>query len=278
MEHKNNKTLLIFLSWCIILFNPVQAICVPRNQSDSEAPPSHPSSPKLQPPPSPASTTPISQPPPSPPQPTPVSAPVPPTPSSQESPDSSPKPELPKLQITLPEASVSVGVGVGGIGVGLKTITDPQIKALCDKTNYVPLCLSSITPFFNGKTDLISVIGMLIKASTEQTKQAIATATAMANEAKSDARKLSNFEDCKEVYDDALDNLQEAVDAIPVHDIGTLLTMVSAAVSDYGTCDDGFTGQPNPIPDGVSPMADINEHLMNMAGNILALARLIPPP
>lgn len=117
---------------------------------------------------------------------------------------------------------------------------------------------------------------MLIKAGTEQTKQAIATAAKMANESKSDPRTLSRLDDCKEIYDDALDNLQEAMDAIPLKDVGTIATMVSAAISDYGTCDDGFTGQPNPIPEGVSPLAKINENLMNIAGIILALVDLLP--
>lgn len=290
MELKNNKTLLVFLSWCIILFNPAQAICVHRNQSNPELSSPTPTQSSSathssQPPPSPPtqqSSTQTSQQPPSPPQPTSVpAAPVPPTPTSepQDSPDApSPKPELPKLQISLPTGPLSVGVGAGGIGVGVgvKPITDPIVKGLCDKTDLPPLCLSSIAPFFNGKTDVTSVIEMLIKSATEQTKQAITTARTMANGAKSDPKKLSMFNDCFEIYDDALDNLQEAVDAIPAKDIGTLETMVSAAISDYSTCDDGFTGQPNPIPDGVSPMAKVNDHLMNIASVILALAKLIP--
>ncbi|XWS38941.1 hypothetical protein CRYUN_Cryun18bG0006900 [Craigia yunnanensis] len=271
MEPKNNKILLVFLFWCIILFNSARAICLPRNQSDQELPSSHSSPPKLQPPPSPVST-PISQPPPSPPHPGTASAPVPPTP--QETPDSSPeplsiKPKLSTIQISQPTVSLSVGVGV-------KTVSDPQVKSLCEKTDQPALCLASIAPFFNGKSDLPSVIEMLIKAGTEQTKQAIATATKMAADPKSDPKTMSRFNDCKENYDDALDNMEEATDAIPLKDVGTIATMVSAAISDYGTCDDGFTGQPNPIPEGVSPMAKINENLMNIAGIILSLTNMIP--
>ncbi|XWS14189.1 hypothetical protein CRYUN_Cryun36dG0102100 [Craigia yunnanensis] len=270
MEPKNNKILLVFLFWCIILFNPAQSICVPRNQSEPESSPSHSSSPQLQPPPSHVST-PISQPPPSPspPHPSTASAPDSPTPP-QETPDSSPEPssvksKLPTIQISLPT-----------VGVGVKTVSDPRIKSLCDKTDQPALCLASIAPFFNGKSDLPSIIEMLIKAGTEQTKQAMATAAKMAADTKSDPKTVSRFNDCMEIYDDALDNMQEAIDAIPLKDVGTIATMVSATISDYGTCDDGFTGQPNPIPEGVSPMAKINENLMNISGIILALTNMIP--
>ncbi|XP_022761270.1 vegetative cell wall protein gp1-like [Durio zibethinus] len=305
MEPKSNKTLLVFLVWCIILFNPAQAICVPRNRSDA-VPSSFASSLKLQPPPSHV-YTPISQPPPSPPAPRTTSAPVPPTPPKsqssasspraskastslpstssasapvppmppQETPDSSPdlsslKSKLPTIQISLPIVSLNSGAGS-------KIVSDPEIKSLCGKTDQPALCLATISPFFNGKTDLASVIGMLIKAGIEQTKQAIATAAKMATDPKySNPKTLSKLNDCKEIYDDALDNMQEAIEAIPLKDVGTIETMISAAISDYGTCDDGFTGQPNPIPEGVSPMAKINENLMNIAGVILALTKMMP--
>ncbi|XWS53524.1 hypothetical protein CRYUN_Cryun10bG0008700 [Craigia yunnanensis] len=272
MEPKNNKILLVFLFWCIILFNSARAICVPRNQSDQELPLSHFSPSNLQPPPSPVST-PISQPPPSNPHPSTASASVPPTPP-QETPDSSSEPlslksKVPAIQISLPTVSLNVGVGV-------KTVSDPRIKSMCDKTDQPALCLASIAPFFNGKSDLPSIIEMLIKAGTEQTKQAIATAAKMATDPKSDPKTVSRLNDCKEIYDDALDSMQEAIDAIPLKDVGTVATMVSAAISYYGTCDDGFTGQPNPIPEGVSPMVKINENLINIAGIILALTNMIP--
>ena len=266
MEPKNNKILIVFLFWCIILFNLAQAICVPRNRSEPELSPPHSSS-KLQPPSSPVST-PISQPLPS--HPSPSTTPVPPKETPDSSPEpSSPKSKFPKIQISLPTGSLNVGVGV-------KTVSDPRIKSLCDKTDQPALCLASIAPFFKGKSDLPSVIEMLIKAGTEQTKQAITTAAKMAADTKSDPKTVSRFNDCMEIYDDALDNMQEALDAIPLKDVGTIATMVSATISDYGTCDDGFTGQPNPIPEGVSPMAKINENLMNISGIILALTNMIP--
>lgn len=191
---------------------------------------------------------------------------------SQSEPDSPPEPKHPTVKLSLPTIGLNVGVG----GVGLKIVSDPRIKSVCDKTDQPGLCLSVISPVFNGKTDIPSVVGMLIKAATDQTKQAIATAKKKATDPKSNAKTKSRLKDCEEIYDDALDNFKEAIEALPVHDMGTVDTMLSAAISDYGTCDDGFTGQPNPIPDGVSPMAKINENLMNIVGVILGVTKLIP--
>ncbi|EOY06708.1 hypothetical protein QUC31_016125 [Theobroma cacao] len=289
MEFRTNKMLLVFLFLCIVLFTSAQAICVPRNQTVSEGGPglsssfsvsskshtqsSPASTPTSQPPPSapppstapePVSVTPPSQPQPSPPSPSTASAPVPATPTI----DSSPGLKLPEIQLPLSPLSLNLGVGA-------KTVIDPQILSLCGKTDHAALCLACVAPFYNGKSDLSSVVEMLIKAGTEQTKQAIAIAAKMANDPKSDPKTVAKLNDCKEIYDDALDNMQEAIDAIPLKDVGTIATMISATISDFGTCDDGFTGQPNPIPDGVSPMAKINENLMNIADIILILANMI---
>ncbi|XP_021291482.1 pectinesterase inhibitor [Herrania umbratica] len=284
MEFRTNKKLLVFLFLCIVLFTSAQAICVPRNQTVSEGGPglssSFSASSKSHSQSSPAST-PTSQPPPSPPPPSTAPAPVsvtppsPPSPSTASDPvpatptiDSSPGLKLPKIQLPLSPLS-------SNLGVGAKTVTDPQILSLCGKTDHAALCLACIAPFYNGKSDLSSVVEMLIKSGTEQTKQAIAIAAKMADDPKSDPKTVAKLNDCKEIYDDALDNMQEAIDAIPLKDLGTIATMISATISDFGTCDDGFTGQPNPIPEGVSPMAKINENLMNIAGIILVLADMI---
>ncbi|XVE82260.1 hypothetical protein DITRI_Ditri15bG0134000 [Diplodiscus trichospermus] len=251
------KLLLVSLFWCILLFNPAQAICVPLNQSDPHSSPSHSSSSSTT-----TTTSSSSKSPPS-------SAEVAHTPPHEKPHSSHPEPSSIKLpKNSHPKISMNVGVNV-------RTVTDPNIKSLCDKTDQPSLCMSSISPFYNGKSDVGSVVWMLMRAGTEQTKRAIRIATKMANDAKNDPKKVSSLNDCKEVYDDALDNLQKSMDAITPKDVGTINTMMSAAISDYASCDDGFSGQPDPNAKGVSPMGKINENLMNIAAIILSLANMI---
>ncbi|XVF66117.1 hypothetical protein PTKIN_Ptkin10aG0008900 [Pterospermum kingtungense] len=243
MEHRSNKTMLVFLFWCSILLNSAPAICVAQDPNETTPTSSNEPSPSL----------------------------------PQQTPGSSPKPKLPTSGSKV-GLGLNIGVGPIGLNVGVGVKLDPKIKALCAKSDDANLCLTTIAPVYNGKTDLLSVIQMMIKAATDQVKQAMATAKKMANDPRTDAKTRSGYKDCEEMYDDALDNFQEALDAIPIPEIGTVNIMLSAAITDISTCDDGFTGQPNPIPDGVSPMAKLNEHLMNIVGVMLSIVKMIPIP
>ncbi|KAL4643117.1 hypothetical protein ACB092_02G070500 [Castanea dentata] len=147
---------------------------------------------------------------------------------------------------------------------------DPAIKKICDSTDNPALCLSTLAPFLSGKTDPISVLEMAIKACTQHVKDAIATASVLTNvhKASTDSGNIPFFKDCTEMYNDALDNLQSAMDAIPARDIGTINTMLSAALSDFVTCEDEFSGE-------TSELSPYDDKGTKMASNCLAIASLI---
>ncbi|KAE8714225.1 hypothetical protein F3Y22_tig00110198pilonHSYRG00036 [Hibiscus syriacus] len=148
--------------------------------------------------------------------------------------------------------------------------SNPQIRSYCHKTFEPDLCLTSIAQFFNGETDLQSLTVMLIKAMTERTKRAITAATEKAADPmySHDPRIVSALKACRELYGDALKALKQAMDNIQVYDIDTVEDLVINAEDDYDKCDSGFAMQ----PDGVSPMADINEELQNFGGIVLDFA------
>lgn len=143
---------------------------------------------------------------------------------------------------------------------------NPRIKKICDSTDYPAICLTFIAPFFNGKCDPISVLEMALKASSQQIKMAIAASTKLAH--KMPSAGASHLKHCKDNYHDALDNLQNAIDAIPTRDIGTINSMLSAAVTDFSECDDAFAGH-------ISHIADYDGHLTKMVSNCLAIASLV---
>jgi len=76
--------------------------------------------------------------------------------------------------------------------------------------------------------------------------------------------------DCQELYDDAVVNLEDAVNAVKSSDIATVNTNLSAAMTDYSTCNDGFeeSGEPNPL-------AYVADKLTKMVSNCLAISTLI---
>ncbi|KAK1318752.1 hypothetical protein QJS10_CPB04g00992 [Acorus calamus] len=76
---------------------------------------------------------------------------------------------------------------------------------------------------------------------------------------------------CTESYDDALDNLKSATKAIADRDAGTLDSMLSAAMTDFGTCEDSFMETPGIV----SPMAKYDDTLTKLASNCLVIAKLV---
>ncbi|KAK9282033.1 hypothetical protein L1049_004945 [Liquidambar formosana] len=148
---------------------------------------------------------------------------------------------------------------------------DPAIKKVCRATDHPSLCFSTITPYLGGKTNPASILKMEIKACANQTKAALAMATKIANDPSTTSITAECLETCQENYSDAIDNLKSAVDAIATHDVGTMNSMLSAALTDFTTCEDGFAEMP-----GVkSPMAKFDDTLTKLASNCLAIVSLI---
>ena len=155
----------------------------------------------------------------------------------------------------------------------LKTIkmANTNVKKTCEFTDNPGLCFSSLTPFLKAekteeKTDTYSLLEMQVKATEKATQIAIALAVKIGKE----EGDKGAVKDCKEMYDDALDNLQKAVEALLTKDIGTVNTMLSAVISDFHTCDEGYKEGGNS-----SPLAEYGNKLSELVSNCLATVALI---
>ncbi|KAH7573481.1 hypothetical protein ACOSP7_007176 [Xanthoceras sorbifolium] len=144
-----------------------------------------------------------------------------------------------------------------------------EIKHICELTDFPTLCWPYISAFYSGKSDATSVLEMAINATAQQIKLAHSAITNFASNPNLPSNKVAMLlDDCKEMYDDALDNLKSAMDAIPQRDISTVNIMLSAALTDFTTCDDEFTEED-------SPVGDIDNKLNKLLSNCLAIASLI---
>ena len=74
--------------------------------------------------------------------------------------------------------------------------------------------------------------------------------------------------DCKDSYIDALDNLKEAMNALPQRDFGTMNSLLSAAIMDFSDCEEEFFERN-------SPLLEFNAKLTKMTSNGLAIVSLI---
>ncbi|XP_062104375.1 pectinesterase inhibitor 4 [Humulus lupulus] len=147
------------------------------------------------------------------------------------------------------------------------TTTPPELKKLCDNTDYPSLCVASLTPFVDGKVEPISLLGLAIKATKLHVKNALAMASKLAAAPGASEGDVMSLESCKEIYDDAMYNLESANEAVGSRDIGTVNSMMSAVVTDSENCEDSF--------DGESPLFKYDDKLRKMASNCLAIASLI---
>lgn len=134
------------------------------------------------------------------------------------------------------------------------------------------MCASSIQPLPHppGLVGPAALLKMQLQACRAQAEKARAHIAALVSLPGTKARDASSLQDCDDNYDDVIDNLDEAADALSSRDKGTLKTMLSALVTDFSTCDDGFAEMAK-----VSPLAVIDVMLTKLASNCLAIASLV---
>ncbi|KAF3431223.1 hypothetical protein FNV43_RR25953 [Rhamnella rubrinervis] len=131
---------------------------------------------------------------------------------------------------------------------------------LCAKADYPALCLLLV----KGETDPTRATESVIYRLIRQTKKA--------------KKHLSRFgtsqsqviQVCQESYDDAIYDLHTCLDNLKSHDKAGFNSNLSAALTDYVTCDDAFgeLGE-------TSPVQNVNRKLRRMAGTGLYLETMV---
>lgn len=154
-------------------------------------------------------------------------------------------------------------------------VRDRGVRSICDKAEYKDLCLKSLTSRFNGKSDSTSLLVVLISSAEEATQRALDLVLQMKSQAR-DSFSQKRLKSCKSKYNDALGEMQGAVDAIKMKDYYTCQTQLSAAITYFSDCSDGFEGE---IGDEEHPERDplrkVNENLRNMVGNCLSIGNVV---
>lgn len=140
----------------------------------------------------------------------------------------------------------------------VKANTAVKRKDLCSGVDYKPLCRSVV----KGITDPLTATKVAISYAIIKTKQAYTQSKTMANN--------DNIKICKEMYDDAITNLEKSLKSLHVKDKGTLNSDLSAAISYFSTCDDSYAESGED-----SPFATLNKILEHMVDNCLVLVTQI---
>ncbi|KAL2229683.1 UNVERIFIED_CONTAM: hypothetical protein Sindi_1562700 [Sesamum indicum] len=149
-------------------------------------------------------------------------------------------------------------------------LIDPRVKEICDSTHYSSLCLATVVPHLNGKTDVSSVLELAIMAGAKLTKHALLVAKNVTEEPGINPELLQTLKECTRSYEIAVNNYQNAVYAFPRRDKGTMNSMLSAVIIDIGDCEDAVSAHAVE-----SPLSSIGGRLTHMTSNCLAIVSLL---
>ncbi|KAL9397251.1 hypothetical protein Peur_011504 [Populus x canadensis] len=142
------------------------------------------------------------------------------------------------------------------------------LTKICDVTRYPAECLATIAPFLTGETNPISVLKIGIHALQKSFEEATAVATKVINDHSTTAVVKAPLDTCVESFDSGIAVLNDALTAISAHDIGSLSTKLSAALTYSNTCEEAFAEQ----PDLESPLKETGQHLDKLASINLAIS------
>lgn len=154
-------------------------------------------------------------------------------------------------------------------------VGDDAISALCGKTDYPDVCVTWVRQLGGSggggaAHDPLGVLSLQMQACRGKVEAAKAEVSTAVVKPGTDPRTASNLQVCSDSYDDAMDNLDDAEEAVKANDKGTMNSMLSALVTDFSTCEDSFSEM-----NAQSPQAATDDLLTKMASNCLALASLL---
>lgn len=176
----------------------------------------------------------------------------------------------PTDSVSLPPSEASAPSSSGGVSpLPSSANVEPDVKKICDSTDYPSLCLSTIVPQLKGKTDVFSVLEIAIKASHGYASFAFSMVEKLATTPGMPNQLFAVINDCKDSYDDILYNFKNAMTALPARDFGTMNTMLSAVLTDAGDCQDAIDAAKIP-----SPLTVVGDKLINMTSNCLAISTM----
>lgn len=144
---------------------------------------------------------------------------------------------------------------------------DPALDKICDSTDYPSLCLSTVSPYLDGETDIQSVLDVAIQAGAQFSKYGQATAQKLAGNPGNPPQHASVLNDCKDSFENAAENYGKAGDALAEQDRGTVNSMLSAVITYVGDCQETISKD--------SPLYSLTDRLINMTSNCIAISSLM---
>ncbi|CAN0891576.1 21 kDa protein [Linum grandiflorum] len=149
------------------------------------------------------------------------------------------------------------------------------IKASCAATTYPALCIHSLTPYapsIKTSTRRLAVTALTVSLSTAQSTKAYVRKLQP-----SKPREAAAVKDCAEEIEDTVDRLSRSIKELKTKPadlemmISDVQTWVSAALTDEGTCMDGFSTAGKSAAAMKEVVRGKVEKIVHLTSNALAL-------
>ncbi|KAJ7949595.1 21 kDa protein-like [Quillaja saponaria] len=127
------------------------------------------------------------------------------------------------------------------------------IKKACNTTTYSSLCYKSLSPYASTiKTNTLRLALLSLSLSLKEARNTSSMVSKLSKQKNLTHIEAEIFQDCKENIQDTIDELKDALDTLghlsdsdsdAASQMEDITTWVSSAITDEGTCTDGFEGQ-----------------------------------
>ncbi|XP_039123612.1 putative invertase inhibitor [Dioscorea cayenensis subsp. rotundata] len=157
--------------------------------------------------------------------------------------------------------------------------TSSLITSTCNHTLYVDVCMSSLQSHANSQTaDLHGLASISINVTISQAIKNINFIKAMKDQLMSSPHPPQDhryvticLDDCLVEYEEAIDDLEQAHEALNEGEFGTMNVMVAGAMANANSCENGF-GEKKGVQ---SPLMDLNVFFMKLCSNSMAISNLL---
>ncbi|XP_061361805.1 putative invertase inhibitor [Gastrolobium bilobum] len=153
------------------------------------------------------------------------------------------------------------------------------VTATCKHTLHFQTCVSSLRSVPSSKTShLKGLAEIALNLSTTYATKTLSYVYELKSSAASGTNNnytSSCLSDCVEEYSEAIENLKDSAEALANGEYDTVDTLVSAAMSDAETCEDGFKDMLSDDNASNSPLTERNCYFSELCSNALAITKLL---
>ncbi|XP_027333396.1 putative invertase inhibitor [Abrus precatorius] len=155
------------------------------------------------------------------------------------------------------------------------------VTATCKHTLHFQVCISSLKSVPGSKTSNPKMLAYIaLNLSTTYAAKTLSyiyelKSSFAANGPNNNIYVSRCLSDCAEEYSEAIENLQNSAQALLNGEYDKVDTLVSAAMSDAETCEDGFKDMLSEDNDSTFPLTEYNRYFSELCSNALAIRKLL---